>query len=263
MVTKERSPTAEGRSYAATGSPRTVVADSPKRRQRDQARFWEEKYRRDPAFFGRGPSPFAKWSLAFLRTHGPAPTIVEIGCGYGRDVAFFAQRGFRVLAVDATQRGVSLARAALADSRPNAGRVSIQRCSALTFLRRLPPRSADAVFSNLVWNMDFTTPEHRAHFRAVRRVLRPGGTHLYSVRATSDPWYRRGRQVGPRRYDLAPNGTVMHFFSPRYARTLARATGFTPVELVERPEGGRAFPVRVLYVADRRPPRVGASARRL
>ncbi len=229
------------------------MAESAAARRIAQTAYWEERYLRDPSFFGPQPSRFARWALRILHRSSSARHLVEIGCGYGRDVRFFADHGLEVRAVDPSETGVALARAALTRRPAPLGKASVSRSSALAFLTRIPPEWADAVFSNLVWNMDFTEEEHLRHFRAVRRVLRPGGLHLYSVRSTSDPWFGKGRRLRTATYDLAPHGTVMRFFSRAYARRLARRSGLRTVELSERLEGGRRFPIRVLYVAELRP----------
>lgn len=43
----------------------------------------------------------------------------------------------------------------------------------------------------------------------------------------------------------------MHYFSQEYANRLAEGP-FTPLERVERTEGVGEFPIRFLYVVDRR-----------
>lgn len=39
---------------------------------------------------------------------GERPTIVELGCGNGRDSLFFARHGFRVIGVDASSSGIEM-----------------------------------------------------------------------------------------------------------------------------------------------------------
>lgn len=209
---------------------------------RRQSRFWNARYRSDPAFFGSGPSPFLRWVLGELRGHSAGPRWVELGAGYGRDAAFLRRRGVRVRGVEISDVGVRLARSKGAD---------VIRGEVLEFLRSLPPAGADVVYSNLVLNMEFTTADHERIVRAIHRALAPGGFHAYSVRSVSDPWYGRGRRIGPAMFDLAPHGPVFHFFSRAYARRL-RAGRFRLVRSVEVTEDPSRFPVRVLYVLERK-----------
>lgn len=82
------------------------------------ARFWDDSYRaHEPGwFFGDEPSTLARRLVHFFRmmeipTHGK---LLDLGCGEGRDVAFFASLGFEVDAVDGSPIGVERARLAVA-----------------------------------------------------------------------------------------------------------------------------------------------------
>ena len=239
------------------------MSGRPARARRPPGDYWDLRYGEDPALFGSQPSRFARWAAAILGSRPPRRRLVELGCGYARDVRFFAARGFRVMAGDASRDAVQLARANLRGLPADAPRAVVHQCDALPFLRRLTSGSVDAVFSNLFWNLDFTVPQHIAHFREIRRVLRPGGSHLYSVRSVEDPWYGRGRRVGPATYDLSPHGTVMHFFSAGYARRLDRGAGMRTITIRPQREGGRQFPIAVLYVHATRAADVPAGRRSL
>ena len=173
--------------------------------------------------------------------------LLELGSGYGRDAVFFARHGFRVqgveLALETGQVGAPR-------SMGGEGSFALVPGDAQSFLERQPAHSADAVYSHLFYNMDFTAPEHRELFRSVWRVLRPGGLHLYSVRSTRDPWFGRGRSKGKDRYEIEPGGITLHFFSRAYADRVGSAR-FSPVARAEAREGKSDFPVRLLYVVDR------------
>lgn len=227
------------------GDPRTLGA-----RALAQRRYWDRVYAADPHVFGRRPSPLARWALARLGGRGGGRSLVELGCGTGRDSVYFARRGFRVLAVDVAPRATAATARRLGYA-ARGGPVAVVTDDARRALGSIPPGSVDVVYSCLFLNMDFDRRDHVALLRAVRAVLARGGRHLYSVRAVDDPWYGRGRRLGPDRYRLGPRGPTVHFFSGEYARSLAATTGFVPEALEPRSEGGRAFPTRVLYVVDR------------
>lgn len=219
---------------------------------RAQRRYWDRVYAADPHVFGRRPSPLARWALARLGGRGGGRSLVELGCGTGRDSIYFARRGFRVVAVDVAPRATATTARRLGPaSRPSSGRAVVVTDDARRALGSIPAGTVDVVYSCLFLNMDFDRTEHVALLRAVRMVLARGGRHVYSVRAVDDPWYGRGRRLGPDRYRLGPRGPTVHFFSKEYARALAESTGFVGEALEPRSEGGRAFPIRVLYVVDR------------
>jgi hypothetical protein len=185
--------------------------------------------------------------MPHLATLSPAADLIELGGGYGRDARFFCDRGFRV-------RGVELALERLISGRSQTGPVhgsyTLAPGDALGFLENLGPRSADAVHSNMFYDIDLDVREHRALFAAVRRMLRGGGMHLYSARSTSDPWFGRGRNVGPDRFELEPDGVTIRIFSRAYVDLLAGAD-FEGLERLDVAEGSEDVPVRLLYVIDR------------
>ncbi|MGI0129311.1 MAG: class I SAM-dependent methyltransferase [Thermoplasmata archaeon] len=220
---------------------------SREERRKRQRAFWRARYAEDPAFFGDRESDFAAWCVPILREQANIKDVVDLGCGYGRDTRFLTAQGFRV-------RGVDIA-GARNPSAPRSGGegppCEFIEADALEFLRQRSPQSVDAVYSNMLFNMDYTEEEHRELMAAIHRVLRGGGLHLYSARSTSDSWYGRGKKLGPDTFDPAPHGTSMHYFSEEYANRLAEGL-FTPVQRVEVSEGEGEFPIRLLYVVDRR-----------
>lgn len=223
-----------------------MVAASPgtyEGRQDRQRAFWQAKYSEDPTFFGESESPFARWCLPRLRHESGARELVELGCGYGRDARFFARHGFRV-------RGVDFAGVSRGPGRSSDAPCEFVESDCRGFLRAQPRGSVDVVYSNMFFNMDFTEAEHRDLLAGIRRLLRPDGLHLYSARSTSDPWYGRGRPVGPDTFDPAPHGITMHYFSREYIDRLS-ADGFAPEARVEQSEGEEDFPIRLWYVVDR------------
>jgi SAM-dependent methyltransferase len=219
----------------------------PTDRKEGQREFWRSRYAEDPSFFGEEESAFARWCAPKLQAEEGIREVIELGSGYGRDARYLSAQGFHVRGVDLATPRPSGTRELSQPERPS----ELLEGDAFEFLRQLAPQGADAVYSNIFFNMDFTEEEHQELMEAIYRVLRKGGLHLYSARSTSDPWYGRGKRVGPDTFDPAPHGVTMHYFSAEYASRLSEGR-FDPVEQVERSEGEGEFPIRLLYVVDRR-----------
>jgi SAM-dependent methyltransferase len=65
--------------------------------------YWENEYNNVRAL--PPPSQFA----AFIcQEASPRATIIEFGCGSGRDIIFFAQQGFKTIGVDASSSSIRL-----------------------------------------------------------------------------------------------------------------------------------------------------------
>lgn len=214
--------------------------------------FWDQFYLRDPDAFGSSASGLARWALPMFQRALPAGRILELGCGTGRDLAFFAAHGFEVSGVDFSDVAVRAANqklAALRDERP-----PIQWAVsgvAREYLASQSAQSQDAVFSNLFFNMVIDPAEHRRLFRQIARVLSNEGLHVFSARSVHDPWYGKGTQLAPDSFDPGGAGRPMRYFSEEYVRGLAEES-FQLLELREIREGESDFPITVLYAAGQR-----------
>jgi tellurite methyltransferase len=72
---------------------------------------WDQKFAENPDqwFFGREPSELARLTLQYWRQiHGERiATVLDLGCGEGRDTVYFSKHGFRVTAVDGSEAALT------------------------------------------------------------------------------------------------------------------------------------------------------------
>jgi len=171
-------------------------------------------------------------------------TVLELGAGQGRDALFFARRGFRVQAAD-------FAADALAAIEAKAAAAGL--AASLTALRHdardpLPVDAAtvDACYAHMLLCMALTTAEIARLVGEVRRVLRPRGLFVYTVRTTADAHYRAGLAHGDEMYEHG--GFIVHFFSRAVVDHLA--IGWALLDVTDVEEG--ALPRRLWRVTMRR-----------
>ncbi len=171
-------------------------------------------------------------------------TVLELGAGQGRDTLYLARRGFHVHALDYAPEGIE-AIAAKADTEGLGDRVTV----GLHDVRQpLPFADAafDASYSHMLLCMALATPELERLVGDVRRVLRPGGLVVYTVRTTDDAHYGTGIARGDDMYEHG--GFVVHFFDRALIDRLA--AGFMLVDVTEFTEG--ELPRRLARVTMRR-----------
>ena len=78
----------------------------------------------------------------------------------------------------------------------------------------------EAVYSHMFFSMNFTHEELVLLFNEVKRVLKLGGLHFFSVRSDKDKFYGKGRQVSGGVYDV--NGFEIRLFSKKDMMGLMR-----------------------------------------
>ena len=210
-----------------------------------RARASDDAYRDNPER-GRGDAMgFLPWALTSLRGSPGTREIVEVGCGSGEDAGRLALEGYRVKGIDfsavAIERAIDHQRTL---REPFRSRIEFVHGEAGQFLLGRPPGSADAVIAHLVY-MSWSEDEIDTVLGAVHRVLRPGGLHLFAVRATSDPLHGQGACVAPHTFQGGP-----HAFPYRYY-TLADTDRFTRRGF-ERVSSLATRATHRLYIADRR-----------
>lgn len=165
---------------------------------------------------GRGPGPAACWSS---------------GAGQGRDALHFARVGFRVHATDFSPTGLRQLCAAA-----RAAGLADEITTSVHDVRDplpLPDDSVDGVFAHMLLCMALTTAQIHALVGEVRRVLRPGGSFVYTVRHTGDAHYGAGTAYGDDIFEHG--GFAVHFFPRSLVEDLA--TGWHSAEVHPFEEG--------------------------
>lgn len=196
-----------------------------------QRAHWQQTYGDHPGMYGEEPSDPAVHAAAVFRTVG-ARKVLELGAGHGRDALYFARQGFSVLATDFSPAGLEQLREAAA-AQDVAGRVT----TAVHDVREPLPlanTSVDAVFAHMLLCMALSTQEIHALVAEVRRVLRPGGVFVYTVRHTGDAHYQAGAGHGDDIWEHG--GFAVHFFPRDLVDALARSWTLDEVAAFE--EGG-------------------------
>jgi SAM-dependent methyltransferase len=197
----------------------------------NQKLHWNQVYARKHDMFGEEPSEPARKAAELFKKEGRID-ILELGSGQGRDTIFFAKKSFRVTAFDYSEeaiRAIERKVHSLELSRSITTRSHDVRA-------RLPfaDESFDACYSHMLFCMAVTTAELEFLSGEVRRVLKPGGLNLYTVRHTGDPHYGKGIHRGEDLYEVG--GFIVHFFSRQKVEHLAKGYGIISIDEFEEDE---------------------------
>ncbi|MEU2513010.1 class I SAM-dependent methyltransferase [Streptomyces syringium] len=181
-----------------------------------QRQHWQDTYTAHPGMYGEEPSVPAVHAAGAFRAAG-ARDVLELGAGHGRDALYFAREGFTVRATDFSPTGLEQLRDA-SQAQGVSGRVT----TAVHDVRDpllLPDASVDAVFAHMLLCMALSTKEIHTAVAEIRRVVRPGGTFVYTVRHTGDAHYGAGTAHGDDIWEHG--GFAVHFFDRALVDSLA------------------------------------------
>lgn len=207
------------------------MADGEEELADAQRRHWQSTYTAHPGMYGEQPSAPALYAASLFRAAG-ARDVLELGSGHGRDALYFARQDFAVRAADFSATALTQLRAAAGDQG-----VAERVTTAVHDVRDplpLPDASVDAVFAHMLLCMALSTVEIRALVGEVRRVLRPGGVFVYTVRHTGDAHYGTGTAHGADIYEHG--GFAVHFFSRDLVDALADGWSLDEVHAFEEDE---------------------------
>lgn len=134
---------------------------------------YDQRYSREGWYWGTAPSKACFRVLELLPPDEPR-TLLDLGCGEGRNAVFFARNGYRVTALDASPAGIEKTRRLAGE----AG-VHIDTIVADLTVHRLED-PWDVLFSTGA--LHYTPPDLRAElFENFRTHTRDGGMHAFSV----------------------------------------------------------------------------------
>ena len=154
----------------------------------------------------------------------PGDTILDAGCGHGRNLTYFLREGYPVHAVDADQDAMSKVRglaAALAPSLPSEN-FQVASLEAFSF----PDQCADVVVSSAVLHFARDDRQFDAMLAGSWRPLRSGGVFFARLASSIGMAGMEDRvvQVDGRRYRL-PDGTLRYLVDEPRLMEMTQALG--------------------------------------
>lgn len=194
-----------------------------------QKQHWEKTLSGKPDMFGAASDP-ARYAAEIFRKEN-RKRVLELGAGQGRDTIFLAQNGFAIYALDYSESGIK-------DIMRKVQALGLSESAKLIrhdVRNPLPfdDETFDACYSHMLYCMALTTVELEFLSGEIRRVLKPGGLNIYTVRHTNDPDYGTGIHRGEDLYEVG--GFIVHFFSRERVEHLAK--GYEIISVDEFEEG--------------------------
>jgi SAM-dependent methyltransferase len=195
-----------------------------------QRQQWQNMFSEKPEVFGAEPSDPARKAAELFKQEGKTK-VLELGSGQGRDTLFFARKGFKAYALDYSNQGIK----AINKKAHELGLSHLIITKVHDVRNPLPfdNETFDASYSHMLFCMALTSAQLHFLSEELRRVLKPGGISVYTVRHTGDTHYKTGIYRGEDMYEVG--GFIVHFFSREKVELLAK--GYDIISIDEFEEG--------------------------
>ena len=206
-----------------------------------QSQHWENNFSSKPEMFGLDPSLSAKKALKLLQEKN-IKSVIELGAGLGRDTIFFGKNLIHTIALDYSPSGIKVI-----DQKIKKANLSKYISSKLFDVREKLPfedNSIDACYSHMLYCMALTTEDLAKLNNEIKRILKPGGINIYTVRHTNDGDFQNGNHIGEDLYEN--DGFVVHYFSEEKVNSLLN--GFKNITLEKFEEG--TFPRKLFFIVN-------------
>ena len=147
--------------------------------------FWDNEYKSKERVWGEGPSELAIAAVEYVESckkpNNEPVSIIDIGCGYGRDVMYFSEHlSCSVLGIDISEEAIGMARTTSREL--SKGDVQF-RCCDFTELGR---SRYDVVFVANLYHL-LRPGEREELIEKIKEVLLSGGLLFLNALSTNDP----------------------------------------------------------------------------
>lgn len=149
---------------------------------------------------------------------GSFKRVLDLGCGEGRHIIFFAQQGFDAYGIDVSHKAVAFAKKWLNKEGLNTNLLVGNFAQEKYF----PDNFFDAVVAHGVLD-HMLLKDAQCAVRQVYRILRRGGIFYFDVISLRDSGYGQGKKIGPWAYSVPDGdekGLPQLFFTLNKAKAL-------------------------------------------
>lgn len=134
---------------------------------------YEKLYECDGYYWGTEPAGFLD-QIAALRSPGKEITVLDIGCGEGKDAVYMASKGYSVTAFDITNSGVNKTK-----------RLAMERGVSVTaFVDDINTFEIDQQF-DIIYSTGtiqyLADDQKRVFFEKINQMTKPHGLHYFNV----------------------------------------------------------------------------------
>jgi SAM-dependent methyltransferase len=170
--------------------------------------FWDKEYENSHRIWGEGPSELAIITVKYLQNHrlNDRPlSIVDIGCGYGRDCLYFAKNlNCCIFGVDTSQKAIEILKNSTIE--PYTKAIQFKCCNFMD----LDQCKYDIVFASNLYQI-LQRKQREKLRKKIATLLKSGGLLFLNNLSTKDPEeYGKGEPCPDEKHSFKSN-KYLHF----------------------------------------------------
>lgn len=191
----------------------------------DIKNYWDNKFREKGCVWGPEQSELANWAMEFLKGEEMNDgKVLDLGCGYGRDTAFFARQGYEVIGVDFSEEGIRKASELYPDLL-----FRIMDITAMDFMNEY----FDAIFGNFILHLFVKGGVRKKVLSECQRILKPKGHLFLSLASVQDNEYGKGRRISRDAFQNERGVSKIYFSEDRVRNEFKPFFNVIRVEIVD------------------------------
>ncbi len=171
--------------------------------------FWDKEYESHLQIWGDRPSELAIITVKYLQSHqlnDKLLSIIDIGCGYGRDCLYLAKHlNCCIFGIDISQKAIEILKNSAVD--PYTKAIQFKCCNFMD----LDQCKYDILFASNLYQI--LQRKQREEFRKkVSTLLKPQGSLFLNNLSTNDPEeYGKGEPCQDENHSFKNNNKYLHF----------------------------------------------------
>jgi cyclopropane fatty-acyl-phospholipid synthase-like methyltransferase len=185
------------------------------------ANFWDQRAETTPYIWTKAPSIVGIKGVEPLKT-AEAKTVLDIGCGYGRDTVYLAKQGFQVTGIDFSKEMIAQGEKWAKEESLNIAFI-VDNFTTHNFTE-----TYDAAVSFNCLHL-LAKDQRKQYVKKLYDLLNPGGIFVTANFSTKESKYRQGEEVEPNTFTR--NGKIVHYFTEEELRELF--SGFNIVSITQ------------------------------
>jgi SAM-dependent methyltransferase len=217
----------------------------------NQQQAWNQEYQNAqgvPTSTRTRPSSAVKRLMSYIADHelDAGKDAIDLGCGIGRNAVYLAEEGYKVTAVDFSERALKKFRHTLA-KHPQASHIRTEQTD---LAKKLPftDNSFDLAI-DIVTTMTLTPDELPILEAELRRVIRPGGLFLTYV-LSNDDGFLETTNPGGTSTTIEGSGITDNYLGEKDLRRLYKGWDIIAMDKIEKVDDfyGKKYTRRIWWM---------------